>query len=180
MIGTLAAMLLRRLRNSRAIENFSTQIKPLRDFTRSYNTTSYRTPPPIFSAISLEAWRLNVGYRSECRTFKTNIHQMGGSYSLSHAFIPLYRFLPWDPIYRTHTNYRADSRLQSSQWETSLQSNAVSPCLCAKLESMMASSNGNIFRVAGHLCGEFTGPPWIPRTKASDAELWCFLWSASE
>ena len=34
----------------------------------------------------------------------------------------------------------------------------------------MASSNGNIFRVTGHLCGEFTGP-----TKASDAELWCFL-----
>ena len=31
------------------------------------------------------------------------------------------------------------------------------------------------------LCvGEFTGNRWIPRTKASDAELWCFLWSASE
>ena len=45
---------------------------------------------------------------------------------------------------------------------------------------MMASSNGNIFRVTGHLCGEFTGPRWIPHTKASDAELWCFLWSASE
>ena len=27
-------------------------------------------------------------------------------------------------------------------------------------------------------CGEFTGPRWIPRTKASDAERWCFLWSA--
>ena len=26
---------------------------------------------------------------------------------------------------------------------------------------------------------EFTGPRWIPHTKASDAELWCFLWSAS-
>ena len=25
------------------------------------------------------------------------------------------------------------------------------------------------------LCGEFTGHRWIPRTKASDAELWCFL-----
>ena len=24
---------------------------------------------------------------------------------------------------------------------------------------MMTSSNGNIFRVTGHLCGEFTGPP---------------------
>ena len=46
--------------------------------------------------------------------------------------------------------------------------------------SMMTSSNGNIFRVTGHLCGEFTGPRWIPHTKASDAELWCLLWSASE
>ena len=27
---------------------------------------------------------------------------------------------------------------------------------------MMTSSNGNIFRVTGHLCGEFTGPQWIP------------------
>ena len=45
---------------------------------------------------------------------------------------------------------------------------------------MMTSSNGNIFRVTGHLCGEFTCPRWIPRTKASDAELWCFLWSASK
>ena len=44
--------------------------------------------------------------------------------------------------------------------------------------SMMTSSNGNIFRVTGHLCGEFTGDRWIPSTKASDAELWCFLWSA--
>ena len=42
----------------------------------------------------------------------------------------------------------------------------------------MTSSNGNIVRVTGHLCGEFTGHRWIPRTKASDAELWCFLWSA--
>ena len=39
-------------------------------------------------------------------------------------------------------------------------------------------SNGNIFRVTGHLWGEFTGHRWLPRTKGSDAELWCFLWSA--
>ena len=45
---------------------------------------------------------------------------------------------------------------------------------------MMTSSNENIFRVTGHLCGEFTGDRWIPRTKASDAELWCFLWFAPE
>ena len=44
--------------------------------------------------------------------------------------------------------------------------------------SMLASSNGNIFHITGPLCGEFTGDQWIPLTKASDAELWCFLWSA--
>ena len=32
----------------------------------------------------------------------------------------------------------------------------------------------------GPLWGEFTGERWIPRTKASDAELWYFLWSSSE
>ena len=40
---------------------------------------------------------------------------------------------------------------------------------------MMTSSNGNIFRVTGPLCREFTGRRWSPCTKASDAELWCFF-----
>ena len=38
----------------------------------------------------------------------------------------------------------------------------------------------NNFRVTGPLCGEFTGDRWIPLTKASDVELWCFPWSAPE
>ena len=42
----------------------------------------------------------------------------------------------------------------------------------------ITSSNGNIFRVTGLLYGEFTGDRWILLAKASDAELWCFLWSA--
>ena len=45
---------------------------------------------------------------------------------------------------------------------------------------MMTLSNGNIFRVIGPLWGEFTAHRWIPLTKASDAELWCFLWSGTE
>ena len=36
---------------------------------------------------------------------------------------------------------------------------------------VMTSSNGNIFRVSGPLCGEFVGHRWIPHTKASDAEF---------
>ena len=42
--------------------------------------------------------------------------------------------------------------------------------VCPIKHGLMTSSNGNIFRVTGHLCGEFTG-----HTKASDAELWCFF-----
>ena len=48
---------------------------------------------------------------------------------------------------------------------------------------MLMSSNGNIFHITGPLRGESTGHRWIPLTKASDAELWCFLlicaWSNS-
>ena len=47
-------------------------------------------------------------------------------------------------------------------------------------DSMMTSSNGNIFHVTFPLWGESTGHQWIPLTKASDVELWCFLWSAPE
>ena len=45
---------------------------------------------------------------------------------------------------------------------------------------MMTSSNGNIFRVTDPLCGEFTCYRWVPLTKTSDTELWCFLWPAPE
>ena len=34
------------------------------------------------------------------------------------------------------------------------------------------------FCVTSLLCREFAGDRWIPLTKASDAKLWCFLWSA--
>ena len=33
---------------------------------------------------------------------------------------------------------------------------------CCMSHNMMTSSNGNIFRVTGHLCGEFTGPGEFP------------------
>ena len=40
----------------------------------------------------------------------------------------------------------------------------VAPAMAAgrRAESMMTSSNGNIFRVTGPLCGEFTGPGEFP------------------
>ena len=59
----------------------------------------------------------------------------------------------------------------------------VVPCphaALARLDYMMTSSNGNIFRVTSPLLGESIEHRCIPLTKACDAEIWCFLWSAAE
>ena len=83
---------------------------------------------------------------------------------------------------------QADSGPAPSQWETSLQNNAVSHWLGAILESTLFYMfnphhwNGNVFRFTQPiiqaqikenikapchwpLCREFTGDRWIPRTK---------------
>ena len=49
--------------------------------------------------------------------------------------MPLISFYGFIFLYRY--TFRADSRLAPSQWETSLQSNAVSHWLCASLESAL-------------------------------------------
>ena len=61
----------------------------------------------------------------------------------------------------------------TSNWSKCIFFASKKTCRC-----MMTPSNGNIFRVTCPLCGEFTGYRWIPHAEASDAELWCFLWSA--
>ena len=70
-------------------------------------------------------------------------------------------------------------RLTYSCWQACINvytkyDNSINPAI------MMTSSNGNIFRVTGPLWRETTGDRWIPFTKASDAELWCFLLSTLE
>ena len=47
--------------------------------------------------------------------------------------------------------------------------------MCHGSVKIMTSSNGNFFRVTGPWCGDFTGHRWIPLTKASDTEIWCFF-----
>ena len=49
-----------------------------------------------------------------------------------------------------------------------------------KTLSWWRHQNGNIFRVTGPLCGEFTDHRRTPLTKASGVELRCFLLSAPE
>ena len=86
--------------------------------------------------------------------------------------IPLQRYL-WNPL-----PYKL---MRSFVWPVSAANMIFSSnTFLSRLAIMMTLSNGNLFRVAGHLCGEFTGQRWISRTKASDAELLAFLWSALE
>ena len=75
----------------------------------------------------------------------------------------------WETIH--HESYVCNHTLDSTVVVSSMEGLMV---------VMMASSNRNIFRVTVPLCGEFISHRWIPRTKASDAELWCFLWSVPE
>ena len=78
----------------------------------------------------------------------------------------------------------ADYIMFKCYWVTSsalhVRHRVLVQCICLndqQVYDMTTSSNGNIFRVTGPLCGDFPGQRWIPLTKASDTELWCFLWS---
>ena len=99
---------------------------------------------------------------------------------MKHLFWETYNIPGWLMIaYLKSNNHHA--KCHSERYIPHLLVHFDRKCRYVKYQQeKMTSSNGNIFRVTGPLCGEFTGHRWIPRTKASDAELWCFLWSAPE
>ena len=57
------------------------------------------------------------------------------------------------------------SLLKSPKWAVWLMQYIVLFCHWINDEHMMTSSNGNIFRVTGPLCGEFTGPGEFPEQR---------------
>ena len=69
----------------------------------------------------------------------------------------------------THSN---EIRMRITFWHVLFRQDTELEDVVCLQNAMMTSSNGNIFRVTGPLCREFTGYRWIPRTKASEAELW--------
>ena len=94
-------------------------------------------------------------------------HVWDGVYCLNHPLWKTWNLLPC--ITKALNADRPEIRVSRTS-----NSNAIDPDVLEYL--MTTSSNGNIFRVTGLLCGEFTGN----HTKASGEELWCFLWSAPE
>ena len=74
-----------------------------------------------------------------------------------------------------HPLFEGDHRWLVNSPGIGLLMRKASLCPDALFDILMTSSNGNFFRVTGPLCGEFAGRRWIPHTRASGAELWCFL-----
>ena len=101
----------------------------------------------------------NVAYRSVASTWVTVCR-----YLLLSCYCPEYQIFQW-PNNAKWLQAENGSR-KFMEWQ---HINHNDGFLGFGLKIMMTSSNGNILRVTGH-----------SRTKASDAELWCFLWSASE
>ena len=128
-------------------------------------TGEFPAQRPVTRSFDTSMWYINILYKSMA-WHKT-------------AVIPLQTHWSYCSLVLNHKNdgtihkiWRPLSRPKSLTWTTSLVSKDHGG---NHLNSMMTSSNGNIFRVTGHLWGEFTGPRWIPHTKASDAGLWCFF-----
>ena len=79
--------------------------------------------------------------------------------------------------YREHTNDYVDNDDYINIYVANSNDNDFNSYICLKcsyhtpLLHMMTSSNGNIFRVTGHLCGGFTGefPAQRPVTRSFDA-----------
>ena len=102
------------------------------------------------------------------------------SVALSHRFVTR-SLINWDHTYMTRDNAHkmaialsiTATRVLRNKEHIISKHDSRKSVLTGLM--MMTSSNGNIFRVTGHLCGEFTGHRWIPLTKASDGELWCFF-----
>ena len=61
---------------------------------------------------------------------------------------------------RTSSHYLSNTPIHQNYGGTQGEQHVVLPVF------MMTSSNGNIFRVTGPLCGEFTSHQWMPHTNA--------------
>ena len=107
---------------------------------------------------------------------------------LIHGYLIIQSWLWWTAYPNSYLSKKISTyvSLKTLWW--------YSPYLCQLVYVVMMISwrhKMEIFSVTGPLCGEFTGHQWItshwitghwwiPLTKASDVELWYFLWFVPE
>ena len=126
--------------------------------------------------------RLSTWWRHQMETFSALLAICAGNSPVSGEF-PAQR--PVTRSFDVFLDVRIIKRLSKHSWGWWFET-LSHPLWCYRNEYvpqicliMMMSWNGNISSVPGTLCGEFTGHRWIPLTKASDVELWHFLWGAA-
>ena len=133
------------------------------------NPFSWKEPLIIFSNIS--SWKCRLPVTPHC------LPQPGTVISITRSNRARHVHQILKPQHNHYTGlsckYCGDNR--SCYNDTSLHKETIQLYL-----RMMTSSNGNIFRVTGPLVRRIHRHRWLPLTKGSDAELWCFLWSAPE
>ena len=78
------------------------------------------------------------------------------------TFIPGINTIWWLCLVPSSTTRLASDVGYRTMTYTSLTENKKHNIPSQSLKTMMTSSNGNIFRVTDHLCGEFTGPGDFP------------------
>ena len=173
----------------RLIHNSRTPGKKFKFTRKVCDSIDWHQSTAVQYYINSEYWSLY--FESIYVTAITDLHKIHTSFILYHTFI-LHRLsikaficglsassLTPNPrqVY-IFTNVVVMCTLQYS-WMDPITSVAPGN-LPEHSDNMMTSSNENIFRVTGPLCGEFTGHRRISPAKASDAVLWYFLWSALE
>ena len=128
-------------------------------------------------------WWLSYGQVEEKISVEPWLHTSIEAYVLTYVF-SINKVSPrgcWSKLYCLQYGC---NMLVSTNNQSINQSTLASLTLCAENPftefSWWRHQMETHFRVTGPLYGEFPGYRLIPRTKGSDAELWCFLWSAFE
>ena len=121
---------------------------------------------PVFPAqpAILRNWQEVHGVVLGANRFAGAVLSTFGSCKYSHDWCIMISSCLHNAFWTTNRCFK-----QYQTWFSNLVVNVVCN-LTLFCHIMMTSSNGNIFRVTGPLCG-FTDPRWIPRAMASDAEL---------
>ena len=145
----------------------------LYDFYQGDHITSY--------CVTSNNWTVFCWFPNGLRIFKIDTIRLNGSITWLQNWHLCAHYLLWQPMFCKllvrHCKWHNLGIMYLSKLPREKFNARV--YISTTTTKMKTSSNENIFRVTGPLCWEFTGHRWIPLTKAWDAELWCFLWSAS-
>ena len=122
--------------------------------------------------------RQQMIYRRNGHVCQLHVLGVGIQGLILDSYLSDYKMRYWSSCWQAHHNsYNSWSWIhihncgwfgqpwKKTSWQLLTQRQIAPRRLLSWQFHMMTSSNGNIFRVTGHLCREFTGDRWISRTQ---------------